>query len=52
MNNLSRATSPIENQEDKTLDLTLRPKSWNEFIGQDKDKEESKDYYRGGKEKK
>lgn len=36
MNNLSRATSPIENQEDKTLDLTLRPQSWDEFIGQDK----------------
>jgi len=42
MNNLSRATSPIENQEDKTLDLTLRPQSWDEFIGQDKVKQNLK----------
>jgi len=42
MNNLSRATSPIENQEDKTLDLTLRPKSWDEFVGQDKVKKNLK----------
>jgi Holliday junction DNA helicase RuvB len=42
MNNLSRATSPIENQEDKTLDLTLRPQNWDDFIGQDKVKKNLK----------
>ena len=42
MNNLSRDTSPIENQEDKVLDLTLRPKTWDEFVGQDKVKKNLK----------
>jgi len=42
MNNLSRDTSPIETEEDKSLDLTLRPKNWDEFVGQDKVKKNLK----------
>lgn len=36
MNNLSSPTSPILTQEDKTLETTLRPKSWQTYIGQEK----------------
>ena len=36
MKDLSRATSPIETAEDEGLDLTLRPKTWEDFIGQEK----------------
>ncbi len=42
MNNLSRDTSPIETGEDQSLDLTLRPKNWDEFVGQDKIKKNLK----------
>ena len=31
-----RPTSPKLTEEDKTLDLTLRPKSWEDYIGQEK----------------
>jgi len=39
MNNLSSPSSPISpvlTQEDKTLETTLRPKSWESYVGQDK----------------
>lgn len=36
MNNLSSPISPILTQEDKTLETTLRPKSWETYVGQDK----------------
>jgi Holliday junction DNA helicase RuvB len=36
MNNLSSPTSPILTPEDKTLETTLRPKSWQSYIGQEK----------------
>ncbi|MBM3250752.1 MAG: Holliday junction branch migration DNA helicase RuvB [Candidatus Nealsonbacteria bacterium] len=37
MKNLSRdTTSPILTEEDKTFDLTLRPKTWQDYIGQEK----------------
>lgn len=36
MNNLSSPTSPISTREDKTLETTLRPKSWESYVGQDK----------------
>lgn len=39
MKNLSRPISPIETQEDQVLDLTLRPKIWEDFVGQEKIKE-------------
>ena len=42
MKNLSRDTSPIEIEEDKLLDLSLRPKNWDEFVGQDKVKKNLK----------
>jgi Holliday junction DNA helicase RuvB len=42
MNNLSSDTSPIEIPEDQVLDLTLRPKNWDEFVGQDKVKKNLK----------
>jgi len=32
----SRLTSPKLTKEDKTLDFTLRPKSWQDYIGQEK----------------
>lgn len=32
----SSPTSPKLTEEDKTLDLTLRPKTWDDFIGQEK----------------
>lgn len=32
----SAPTSPKLTEEDKTLDLTLRPKDWNDFIGQER----------------
>lgn len=35
MNNLSRATSPKSNKDDESLDLTLRPKNWESYVGQD-----------------
>ena len=34
-----RLISPIENQEDDKLDLSLRPKFFREYIGQEKIKE-------------
>lgn len=42
MKNLSRAVSPIQTQSDKILDSTLRPKNWNEYIGQEKIKKNLK----------
>ena len=36
MNSLSSPTSPILTPEDKTLETTLRPKSWQSYIGQEK----------------
>lgn len=36
MKNLSSPTSPKLTEEDKTLDLTLRPKTWQDYIGQEK----------------
>jgi Holliday junction DNA helicase RuvB len=42
MKNLSRPTCPIENQEDQVLDSTLRPKTWDDFIGQEKIKKNLK----------
>jgi len=36
MDNLSRATSPQLNKDDELLDSTLRPKNWENYIGQDK----------------
>ena len=33
---MSRITSPLPTEEDKTLDLTLRPKTWSDFVGQEK----------------
>jgi len=36
MKNLSTPTSPKPTEEDKALDLTLRPRSWEEYIGQTK----------------
>lgn len=37
-----RPTSPSLTEEDKTLDLTLRPRNWAEFIGQEKIKKNLK----------
>lgn len=34
-----RPTSPRPTEEDRALDLTLRPRSWEEYIGQEKVKE-------------
>jgi Holliday junction DNA helicase RuvB len=42
MKNLSRPTCPAENQEDQTIDSTLRPKTWDDFIGQEKIKKNLK----------
>jgi len=42
INNISkdkRVVSPIQREEDRMFDLTLRPKSLSEFIGQKKIKE-------------
>lgn len=36
MKNLSRATTTKPTPEDETLDLTLRPKTWPEYVGQEK----------------
>ena len=36
---ISNNTGPKKQGEDKYLDLTLRPKTWNEYIGQEKTKE-------------
>lgn len=36
MKNLSSPTILKETEEDKTLDLTLRPKNWENYIGQEK----------------
>ncbi|MBZ9571863.1 Holliday junction branch migration DNA helicase RuvB [Patescibacteria group bacterium] len=42
MKNLSRPTSPIKTPEDYTLDLTLRPQAWDEYIGQERIKKNIK----------
>jgi Holliday junction DNA helicase RuvB len=36
MKNLSRVTTPKIIEEDKELDITLRPKKWEDYIGQEK----------------
>jgi len=35
MNNLSSPISPKLNKDDESLDLTLRPKNWENYVGQD-----------------
>src|SRR4030042_318657 len=35
MNNLSSPLSPKLNKDDESLDLTLRPKNWENYVGQD-----------------
>ena len=35
MNNLSSLISPKSNKDDESLDLTLRPKNWESYVGQD-----------------
>ena len=33
---MSRVKKEVSNEEDKFVDLALRPKAWDEFIGQEK----------------
>jgi len=42
MKDLSRATAPKPTIEDQNLDLTLRPRNWDEYIGQGKIKKSLK----------
>jgi len=36
MEDLSTPITPKLTEEDKTLDLTLRPKTWQDYVGQEK----------------
>lgn len=38
----AKITSPIPTKEDKILDITLRPKSWEDFVGQERIKKNLK----------
>ncbi len=39
---MTKKTTPIQIEEDKTLDLALRPETWDEYIGQEKVKKNVK----------
>lgn len=52
MNNLSRPTSPKLTEEDKGLDLTLRPKGWDDFVGQERLKKNLRIILTAAKERK
>lgn len=52
MKNLSRAITPRLTPEDETLDLTLRPKTWEDYIGQEKIKKNLKIIIEAAKKRK
>lgn len=52
MKDLSRVTSPKPTEEDKVLDLTLRPKAWEDFIGQERIKKNIKIIIEAAKKRK
>jgi Holliday junction DNA helicase RuvB len=52
MKNLSRLTSPKKTLEDEKLDLALRPKKWEDYIGQEKVKKNLKIILEAAKKRK